>query len=233
MGALALTACRRVRPLPELKVARLGWRWVPGLELRYRTEVTRRAVDHAATRTEEWSYQVVAFIGGVATLRGQLTGVGVRLRRGDGPWEDVRIVPEGKDVEIRLSLDGRMLESTVREWGEALPHRLLALRLPSRPVAVGEAWSEPCAVRALATLLPPELPAELTGSARLLALDRSGDGVEARLETSSSARVPGELLLRQGGEAVWDAERGQLARRRVAAGLRGEEATLEAVVRRV
>lgn len=221
--ALAGTAACGLRhapvptPIPRGPV-RLGWRWVPGMRLVYRSLVRRRG----ARRLEEWTYRVEDLdAAGVATLTGRPTGFGAAVE-GLGRPElaplraaEREALPSG--VDLRIGLDGRLVACSLRDFAASLPHRCLALRVPRAPIAPHDVWPDTDLAWAFADLLPTEAPPEADVTLRLLELHHEGRHLRAALETEGGVRAGGGARIHLSGRASWDPERGLLDRRTVRA----------------
>jgi len=174
------------------------------------------------SRAEEWSYLVQDVdADGVATLHGHLTGFGAGLHHGDEAVPDealarARATEErriDRVVTLRLRMDGRLVDVQAGRFADALPHRLLALRLPPGPVERSAEWPLPDLVRTFAALLPSTAEIESQAMARLLEVHRVEEGVDAEIETTGWVRSPGGPAIHLSGSATWDAMRGGLVRR--------------------
>ncbi|MBT3221604.1 MAG: hypothetical protein HN348_21190 [Proteobacteria bacterium] len=226
LSALVASGCRHkppsLSPIPPGPVT-LGWRCVPGMELSYRTVVLRRTQGVTVTRAEEWTYLVQELDNdNIATLSGHLTGFGAGAEVHDEPLPeailaDLRDEEESlanREATIRISMDGRLLWCSETDFARSLPHRLLALRLPTIPVVPHDEWSDPALTRLFASLLPLDLDIAVDGSARLMELHHHNEITMATIETQGSVRTqPGGPSLFFTGSALWDAERGIMAER--------------------
>lgn len=221
---LWLTACTGGTGVDALPAATtvLGWRLVPGQQLRYRLTTAWEATDQQRTRVEEWTYEVSAVDGrGDATLEGRLTAFGVALdAQGAALQEDryhrareaERDRRSAEPVTLTLSMDGRLVELSAGAWSDALPHRLLGLRLPEEAVDPGDDWPDPTLARPFADLWPPSVDLEVDGRHGLEGLYRL-DGAPMAKVTSHGAAGPGDGDLPPislGGESWWDLRQGRL-----------------------
>jgi len=170
-------------------------------------------------RVEEWTYQVRALADdGVASLDGRLTGLGGGVEV-DGEEVPLAVGDQSSEesVGLRLSMDGRLVWCGRRAFDRALPHRGLALRLPSLAVLPFDEWPDPGLARPFASLLPLDLDVEVEGSSRLVALARHGATTLATVDSRGMVSVRGGPRVSLSGTASWDAERGVLVRRQLTA----------------
>ncbi len=175
---MALLAACHVEPrdLPEAEIA-LGWRLAPGMELRYRLETRHSIALESSVRDETWHFLVRDVDDqGVFTLEGRLEALEVAFQHGDQALGD-ELLQEAlqsererlrcKGASFTLSMDGRMDRLDAGSWADALPHRLLALKLPEQPLTLGESWTDAETARPYATLLPSDIAVRVTGTHRL------------------------------------------------------------------
>ena len=226
LTAFLASGCRHtppsLSPIPPGPVT-LGWRCVPGMELSYRTVILRRTQEVSVSRAEEWTYVVQELDNSnVATLAGHLSGFGAGAEVRDEPLPEA-ILLELRDKEelranrpitIRISMDGRLLWCSEQDFARSLPHRLLALPLPTIPVVAHDEWSDPALARVFAALLPLDLDIAVDGSARLMELHHHNEVTMATIETLGAVRTqPGGPSIFFTGSSLWDAERGIMAQR--------------------
>jgi hypothetical protein len=200
----------------------MGWRWVPGLQLTYRSQVWRRAGEVRVGRVEEWSYLVREFRpDGVAALHGRLIGVGAEVTVGDSElprpmWEEAFAVEQQREGEVHLELgmDGQVVGIDALAFADALRHRVLGLRLPDQAMIPGEEWEDVGLLRSFAELLPARLPVRTDGTSELAGLAPRGSSTIAVVRTQGRVRSPsyGHSVVVH-GESDWNADRGLLERR--------------------
>lgn len=238
---------RRGEAVATPDALRLGWRWIPGDTLVYETLTTYRRPGSTSERLERWSYLVVDRTREIASLEGHLIGLG-GARDASPPTAALGAERRrGASIQLRLGVDGRLRprpSDACETIGEAsadcfehqLPHRLLALPLPTEPVRIGRSWSDPELQAAFAPLLgAPDRPLERsTGSCALSEIYRRPDGdLRADLRTTVLLRAGSGLALRAEGRSSWDPDRGVLAERRIEARVGGTGSTLEVRLRRI
>ncbi len=225
LGLLAIGCAGRRAPAPEEGATILGWRLVPGMELSYAFDSTYLNGGEGVERLERWSYLVRAVDErGAARLEGRLTGFGAGVSLG-GVYLDAAQVESGRrreverlaeePAELSLSMDGRV-QIGWGSWADRLPHQLLGLPLPERPVLPGDTWASPAVLRPYADLLPVGLELELSATSRLEAIAVRDGITQARISTSgelrpADAELTGGVALR--GEAWWDLRAGRLTER--------------------
>jgi len=227
LGLLACTGSGGLESLPGTDTV-LGWRLVPGQQLRYRLTTTWEAEDQNRARVEDWTYTVTGVDGrGVAELVGRLTAFGVALDQGGEALTEDRYARAreaerdrrgAEPVGLVLSMDGRLVDVAAGEWSDALPHHVLGLRLPESAVAPGASWPDPTLARPFADLWPPTVDLEVDGHHTLEGLYREA-GVPLAKLVSQGAAGPGAGDLppiRLEGEAWWDLRVGRLASRSLA-----------------
>ncbi len=207
----------------------LGWRLVPGQQLRYRLTTTWEAADQERMRVEEWTYEVTQVDNrGQALLVGQLSAFGVALdtqgravaeSRYSRARQAERDRRSSEPVTLTLSMDGRLVELVAGSWSDALPHRLLGLRLPEFGVSPGDDWPDPTLARPFADLWPPSVDLEVNGRHGLEGLYRLGGAPMAKV-LSQGAAGPGSGDLSPialEGEAWWNLRQGRLHARELQA----------------
>jgi hypothetical protein len=226
VGAACLAGCpARLPPdlaeLPEGPVA-LGWRWVPGMELAYRTVVVRSTAGIIISRAEQWTYRVRDLDrNDIATLEGRLTafGAGVEVDGDELPaaWLETPSAQErtrsASPVTFRMGMDGRLSDLSVTDIDRALPHQMLGLRVPTTPVLPYDEWSDLGIARPFTRLLPPRFDPRVQGSARLVELHHRGAGTRAAIDGRGSIRVTAGPSITITTSASWDADHGVLAER--------------------
>ena len=116
----------------------LGWRLVPGQQLRYRLTTTWEAADQERMRVEEWTYEVTHVDNrGQALLVGQLSAFGVAL---DTQGGQLALLPPGAfgiDSRAQVAeLSGRTLD----EVEEAPSDTLLYAAVQPVPVQLGSVY---------------------------------------------------------------------------------------------
>ncbi len=221
----------------------LGWRLAPGMELAYRLRSTHSLGTDTVVREELWHYLVRRVDDqGTFTLEGHLERLDASILADGVPMED-EVLEAALEQErarlglspitLSLSLDGRIDHLETTGWSDALPHRLLALRLPGEPVLPGSRWNDTETARPFTRLVPSGLELDIAGTHRLeqllwqpasrLGLRPSRARLVAELDTEAmvrpeDARVP---TLDIHGAARWDLEGGRLATRSLSIGERG------------
>lgn len=208
--------------------ARLGWRWVPGMALTYRTEVERQQGDLEIRTADEWRYIALDLdANGVTHLEGQLLARGLIARR-DGRRVDDPVLdaaqsrPQTEEqVQLAMRLTGRIVSCSQDDPAAALPHRMLGFHLPTHVIAAQESWSDPPFMMPFSRLVGATLPLDtkaLTTIARLEA-QRSG-GWEVELQHTgtlrSGERSPTVHVI---GRSVWHTDPGLLYTRDLTARL--------------
>lgn len=206
--------------LPSTPIT-LGWRWVPGMRLDYRSVVQRVNRGEVVSEAQTWTY-LVRDVGtdGSAMLEGRLTGYGAGVLDEDGTVvERVAEAPATTQARLRITVDGHLTASDVPGFGEGLPHRLLALGLPVQPVRPHDEWPDRATVAPFAALMPAELKMEQHGESMLVELSRHDEALAAAISTTGELRMEGGAALHLTGVASWDASLGQLAERALTARL--------------
>lgn len=215
---------------------RLGWRWVPGQVLRARVTVERSTDGRFERRIERWSWLVRAVDDdGVAALHGRLEGLGGA--RSDVPQPALAPVLEreriARSASVRIGTDGRLHPVASRScddvglplppcFADQLPHRLLALPLPTHPIEVHDTWPDPELASAFDALLPERVARTQRGTTRVLEIDaRERDSATVVLGSVATIRLQEGPTLSIEGQASWDPTRGRLRERTLAAALVG------------
>lgn len=246
---LALACHLPPRAVPEGQVV-LGWRLAPGMELNYELRTTHTVQRDTVVRQEQWHYLVRSIDDqGVFTLEGQIASVEASILRDGVPLEDAALAAalveeqarlELNPVVLRLSIDGRIDRLEAGAWSDALPHRMLALRLPPEPVEPGARWADTETAHSFALVAPPGLELSVAGEHRLetLAWHRLGRQhlrdrmayLAADIDTQAivrpeDARVPAIDIE---GRAEWNLDAGRLATRSLTITQRGGTAPEQA-----
>ena len=201
----------------------LGWRWVPGLELSYRTVMARQTHDVVVRRVEEWTY-LVRDLGRntVATLDGRLTGLGIAVEARDTPLPEplyATALSEERDgvdseVQLEVGMDGRVVSCTLQDFDAELPHIFMAQRLPARSVLPNDEWADPGLASPFTSLFPPEMPLSVDASSQLTEMHVRAGITVAIIGSRAVIRGPtgGPTLLIR-GQSEWNADRGILEKR--------------------
>lgn len=211
-------------PTPEpVGRARLGWRWVPGTTMSWTTRVERRVGRVTSTRVTTWAYTALSLPpDGVVRLEGHLRAFGATVLVDGVPLPDDRVAPAAdavrrgarEHIRLALRLSGRLLDVPDDDLDELLPHRMLGLHLPTEPVDVGAAWSDPALVLPFAALLPATARVRATGTSRLTDLHSARSGWEAVLDQRGTVSVEGVgPRLELAGRATWATDPGRLMTR--------------------
>lgn len=240
---LLLMACHLPpREVPVGEVV-LGWRLAPGMELAYHLRSIHSVGADTVVREELWHYLVRRVDDqGTFTLEGHLEsldasivtdGVGMEEQALVAALADERTRLETSPITLSLSLDGRIDHLETTGWGDALPHRLLALRLPGEPVQPGGRWNDTETARPFTRLIPSGFELDIAGTHRLeqlhwqrgsrLGLQPARARLMAEIDTEAmvrpeDARIP---TLDIHGSARWDLDAGHLASRSLFIGERG------------
>lgn len=193
---------------------RLGWRWVPGVRVSYRTTVRREIGPVVWTRAEAWTYTVRSLDSrGIATIEGRLTAFGATVEADGHALDDSRLddrVARERDraistVSLGMRLTGPLVTCSARGFGDALPHRLLALHFPADAVASGATWVDDGLPRAFAPVLPLDVEVHASGMTTLTGLDARDGVVRATLQHRARVGIgdfgPGIEL---DGTTTWD-----------------------------
>lgn len=235
-GAVAPGPTRAERAAPA-KV-RLGWRWIPGTAYTFDSIITRNTGDVLITRGESWTYTARELdSNGVVLLQGMLGGFGAVIEVNGDPLPEPRMRPAREaardatptEVELRMRLTGRLISCSIEDFAGSLPHRLLAMHMPSDPVPPGTSWEDPALALAFAQLIPVELPVRITASTTLSRFGEVEKGWEARLDHQAAISTtddgPAVLI---SGYSTWDADLGALTSRRLDVHLEPEDVTSKA-----
>ena len=123
---------------------RLGWRWIPGMRMRYRTTVSNQGGEAGPVHMEEWNYVVRAVNeDGLARLEGRRTGFAI--------IEDKEISAQGKyqkkhridstgsgmdTVELLMGPNGVYEVPSTHSFAAFLPH----LRRSRLPTGTPSSW---------------------------------------------------------------------------------------------
>lgn len=205
----------------------LGWRWIRGMELSYDFEERWRHPGGERIRRERWTYLVREVTQGNATLEGRLVGLG-----SDAPETVVaRERSTGSVVRLEMTSDGRRIpraggpcdatdaRAGGRCFGADLPHRLLAMHLPSTQVRPADRWDDPDLEATFAALVPSdEAAVEATTELYHLRWDHE-ERPEALLGHSLLAGGSRGPALRVTGRSRWDTVVGILSERSLLARL--------------
>ncbi len=222
----------------------LGWRLVPGEHLRYALTSTWTSAEQVHTRVEHWDYTVSTIDSDLSLLRGRLEALGAEVLLEGQPTtlglEEARESEKqrmSRPIELTLAMDGRLVALEGAGWSDALPHRLLALRLEHEAIEPGARWPDPVIARPYAELLPPQVDLVVEGYETLEGLYQVDGRIQARVTTRGAVRpvdptIPGVWI---SGEAWWDLQSGQLTSRtlRVTLDDEGEPGLLELSVERL
>jgi hypothetical protein len=213
-------------PLALERPVRLGWRWVAGQSLTYRVRTTHRGPGHRTVRSERWSYRVRSVDpAGIATLDGVLVGIGGEVNGSPAPEASLdRHRAEGGRVRLRIGTDGRLHlaagtgcaavgPASAVCFGDQLPHRLLAVPLPRRPVVARDRWPDPDLAALIAALLPDETPTRVDSTLDLWHLTGDPDTPRLLLGTDLVVRGAAGAQIRAAGAVTWDALQGVLHER--------------------
>jgi hypothetical protein len=213
-----------------MQAVRLGWRWVPGTRMTWRTRVERHVDDVVWSRAEEWAYTARELDpSGVVHLDGRLVGFGASVSVGghalpDERLEDARAAaraatPEAVEVDLRLS--GPIVRCSLEGFEPALPHRLLAVHFPVDPVRPGASWVDGGLARAFEGVLPLDVDVRVDAAATLRLLEPVEDGWRATLSHTTRLQA-GELgpAVEIVATTLWDTSPGALRRREVEARFR-------------
>lgn len=231
--AMLLAGCAHrptlLTPAPTGAPVRLGWRWVPGMRHTYRVTMQHTEARLSTTRVEVWRYTAVALDpAGIVSLRGRLTGFGAQVTVDGVPLPDDTIEPVRQlaqdetvaEVELSMSLTGRIVSCSAPSFDGALPHRLLGSRLPSNAVLAGESWSDPSLAVPFTGILPLDasLSAEMTTALR--SVESATNGWTAELVHHGRLRTTtGGPVITLHGQTTWATDPGALVSRRLEARL--------------
>ncbi len=240
---LLITACHLPPRDVPVGAVTLGWRLAPGMELAYRLRSVHSVGDDTAVREEVWHYLVRSIDDqGTYVLEGHLESLDASIVADGAPVapgtvldaiERERARIEEDQLTMTLSLDGRIDQLEAPSWADALPHRLLALRLPAEPLAPGTRWNDTETARPFARLIPAGFDMDVAGTHRLTELSWQRDGgtvlrsgrprLLAELDTQAmlrpeDARIP---TLDIQGSSSWELEAGRLHHRSLQVSERG------------
>jgi hypothetical protein len=171
---LALACHTPPREVPIGEVS-LGWRLAPGMELTYHLRTTHVVGSDTVLRDELWHYLVRRVDDrGTYSLEGRLEALDASIVSDGVPLDPAALAPAIDEelarlepISLSLSLDGRMDQLEAGSWSDALPHRLLALRLPSEPVQAGSRWNDAETARSFTSLIPAARDLDVAGTHRL------------------------------------------------------------------
>lgn len=233
--------------LAEQGPVTLGWRLVPGQILRYELTTETRTGPDTVLRVEHWDYLVTQVDDdGVASLKGSLVALGAELAR-DGTPQYQGLDPARDDererlgqatVELELAMDGRLVALHGLDWADALPHRLLALRLQEGETLPDARWPDPVLARPYAALMPVGLELTVEGYETFDGIYQDGDQVLAHITTRGAVKpdTMGAPEVWISGDAWWDTMDGAIERRSLVvslANVQGEPGDLALSVARV
>ncbi len=231
--AAAAAACQHPAALQSIPDAvidpagpiRLGWRWVPGVRMTFRTLIHRDVGPVTWTRAEDWQYTARTLdSSGIAALDGRLVGFGASVSADGHALEEDKLdhardaarraTPDSVSVSIRLS--GPIVSCSARGFGLSLPHRMLAIHFPAEPLRVGDAWDEDGLARAFAPILPLDVDVATLTSARLSGVEPSGDAWRATIDHHARLGIgevgPGVTVE---GTTTWDTGLGAIRSRKL------------------
>jgi hypothetical protein len=246
---LLLMACHLPpRSIPEGEVT-LGWRLAPGMELRYRLRATYALEGAVIEREEDWRYLVRSIDDqGTYTLEGQLEDLRSSVLVEGEPIAADRLAPmlaqerarlDASPLGLHLSLDGRIDHIDAPSWSDTIPHRMLALRLPSEALEPGSRWDDNETARSFARLSTWGVKLDVAGTHRLdeLTWHRSPLGPLRPGQPSLAASIHTEAMVRPEdarvvmleiqGTALWDLESGRLHARTLRISERGSDAQID------
>ena len=203
----------------------VGWRLVPGMELRAKVETTHAVSDDRAWRKEAWRYLVRRMDEhGAVTLEGRLTDLDAGLSHDDQPLtpsslkravraESERVQSHG--VQLRIVLDGTVSNLDATAWDDALGHLLLSLALPVGPIRPGATWTDLTPARAVSGLLPSDLGVTLLGEQRFVGVIYKDNRWLAEIAYNGRVTPDDEKVtdLVLWGKTHWDLSRGVLYQR--------------------
>ncbi|MCP4805080.1 MAG: hypothetical protein GY913_22475 [Proteobacteria bacterium] len=235
------------QPLADDGPVTLGWRLVPGQVLTYRLTTQTRTGPDTVLRVEHWDYLVTEVRDdGVAVLDGELVALGAELIR-DGTPQYQGLDPARQDeqerlgeqaVHLELAMDGRLVAIEGLAWADALPHRLLALRLQDGETSGGDRWPDPVLARPYAHIMPVGLELTVEGYEMYDGLYQEAEMVLAHVTTRGAVRpdAMGAPEVWISGDAWWDTMEGVVERRSLVvtlANVQGEPGDLTLSVERV
>ena len=238
LALFGLYACRaRPEPIPRFTLT-LGWRLIPGTELKYRLTTRFHRGSDIVEREETWSYLVgETDVAGRYLLLGHLRDLDADMSYRETPLATSRLQPaiireliRGRiqGLQLTLTTDGRIPWTEAGVWSDALPHHLLALRLPDHAVTLGERWEDPDAARPYRGLFPFQSDDGEVGEQRLRAVEWrwatqpdsehltvDTTNLVAILETRAAIQAPDsvEAMLNIHGETTWNVTSGLMEHR--------------------
>lgn len=226
LGAAACLPKNQPAPLivqpeapPPTGPIRLGWRWIPGTALTYRTHVTRSRHGLVVEQAEEWRYVAVELDpNGVVYLDATLVGRGLRATRNGVPVDDPRLTVEAppRMAGVSLRMNGHLVACTEHDPAVSLPHRLLGLDLPAEPSAARRVWSDDTIAVPFVRMFPSRHTLEPVGSTMLASVSPLREGWLARLEHTATVRgAEGAPTLNVTGATEWRTHPGLLHERRL------------------
>lgn len=227
LGALLATGCPHPTAFdaPIAGEVVMGWRWVPGMELAYQTTLVRHTERVRVVRAELWTYVIRDLVDNVAIIEGRLTAFGVKASVDRSPFSPEQladsIAAEKRDnqppVDLRITMDGRLVHCSEKRFARTLPHRMLGLRFPRLPVVVDDEWSDPALTRPFADLFPIDLDLRVRGHARLTGMRAEGTDTHAAISSRGVIQSEGGFNLLLTGNTSWDASRGVMRSRNLRA----------------
>jgi hypothetical protein len=234
LGAALVSGCGAHLPISRPKVGiqavRLGWRWVPGTRMVWRTRIERHVESVTWSRAEDWAYTARDLDpSGIVHLEGRLVGFGASVSEDGEALPEARLADARAEarartietVDLDLRLSGPLIGCSAEEFGAALPHRLLGVHFPVDPVRPGESWSDAGLARAFEQVLPLDVEVGVDATATLRLLEPVADGWRATL--SHVTRLQGGAIgpaVEIVATTVWDTSPGALRRREVEARFR-------------
>lgn len=228
----ASTGCLRTGALsPPLQAPEgpihLGWRWLPGEVRTYRTLVTRSVGPVRFIRAEDWRYTATDLNhSGIVTVHGELVALGTQVvADGHDVSEDrmararaATAAQSTTSVDLALRISGKVVALSVDGFGDALPHRMLALHLPGRPILPGETWAEEGLARTFDAAVPVDVDTTSVAQATLRDVVPSASGWLATIEHLTRVQV-GALgpSLEIVGTSTWHTDPGAVVGRTIQA----------------
>ncbi|MCB9680177.1 MAG: hypothetical protein H6733_01795 [Alphaproteobacteria bacterium] len=232
LGAATAAGCVHTAPVAPLvadpeQPLRLGWRWVAGARMTFRTVITRYVGSVGYTRAEDWTYVATDLDpSGVIHLEGKLVGLGTQVTA-DGHDVDARRLDAARAVAARqtpeevfldLRLSGRIVACSLADFAQALPHRLMAVHFPAAGVRPGDTWPDPGLARAFAPVLPLDQDVRTSTQATLSDVASADAGLRCTLAHTAQLQV-GAIgpAIEVVATTTWDTDPGALTRRSVEA----------------